>query len=90
MGGRGNLPDVLLALLASASCGTLAASRLSAGAGALSWRLVQDSRGEDVGRLLVVVPHGGGADVVHPQLLHPLLRADVGVDGQSALGLSGG
>ena len=81
MGGRGNLPDVLLALLASASCGTLAASRLSAGAGALSWRLVQDSRGEDMGCLLVVVPHGGGADGDRLQRLLPLFRADDGREG---------
>ena len=39
-----------------ASCGTLAASCLSSGAGALTRRLVQDSRGEDVGRPLDVVP----------------------------------
>ena len=67
--------------LASASCRTLAASRLSSGAGALSWRLVQDSRGEDGGRHLGVGdPHGGGADVDHPLLLHPLFRP-VGVEG---------
>ena len=73
------LPHILLALAASASFGTLAASRLSAGAGALSWRLVQDSRGEDVGRPLDVVPHGGGADGDRLLRLLPLFRADDGV-----------
>ena len=79
--GRGDLPHVLQALVASASLGTLTASRLSSGAGALSWRLVQDSRGKDGGRHLGVgEPHGGGADVDHPLLLHPLF-GPVGVEG---------
>ena len=67
--------------LASASCRTLAASRSSSGAGALTRRLVQDSRGEDVGGHLVVLdPHGGGAGVDrHPLCQLPLFRADDGV-----------
>ena len=69
--------------LASASCRTLAASRSSAGACALTRRLVQDSRGEDVGRHLdVVLPQSGGADGNRPLRLHPLFRADDGVEGR--------
>ena len=58
------LPHILLALVVSASLGV----------GALSWPLVQDSQGKDVGCLLDIVdPHSGGADVDHcPLRLHPL------------------
>ena len=67
--------------LASASCRTLAASRSSAGAGALTRRLFQDSRGEDVGGHLVVLdPHGGGAGVDRRPLRQlPLFMATDGV-----------
>ena len=44
----------------SAFCGTLAASHLSSGAGALTWRLLQNSQGEDMEPLLDVVDHHGG------------------------------
>ena len=62
----------------------VAASRSSAGAGALTRRLFQDSRGEDVGGHLVVLdPHGGGAGVDRRPLRQlPLFRADDGVEGR--------